>query len=47
VRQDCGAVRHVRGHGAGQRFVTIYENEFADWSFGDGAGQYLERDQDG
>ena len=24
-------------------FVTIHENQFADWSFGDGVGQYLER----
>ena len=22
-------------------FVTIHENQFADWSFGDGVGQYL------
>ena len=22
-------------------FVVIHENQFADWSFGDGAGQYL------
>jgi phenylpyruvate tautomerase PptA (4-oxalocrotonate tautomerase family) len=26
-------------------FVTIHENQFADWSFGDGVGQYLERSQ--
>ena len=26
-------------------FVTIHENQFADWSFGDGVGQYLERNQ--
>jgi phenylpyruvate tautomerase PptA (4-oxalocrotonate tautomerase family) len=26
-------------------FVTIHENQFADWSFGDGIGQYLERGQ--
>jgi hypothetical protein len=26
-------------------FVTIHENQFADWSFGNGIGQYLERDQ--
>jgi 4-oxalocrotonate tautomerase family enzyme len=25
-------------------FVTIHENQFADWSFGDGVAQYLERD---
>jgi 4-oxalocrotonate tautomerase family enzyme len=24
-------------------FVTIHENQFADWSFGEGVGQYLER----
>jgi 4-oxalocrotonate tautomerase family enzyme len=24
--------------------VTIHENQFADWSFGDGVAQYLERD---
>ena len=24
-------------------FVTIHENQFADWSFGDGVGQYLGR----
>jgi phenylpyruvate tautomerase PptA (4-oxalocrotonate tautomerase family) len=26
-------------------FVTIHENQVADWSFGDGVGQYLERSQ--
>ena len=26
-------------------FVTIHENQFADWSFGDGIGQYLDRSQ--
>jgi phenylpyruvate tautomerase PptA (4-oxalocrotonate tautomerase family) len=26
-------------------FVTIHENQFADWSFGDGVGQYLDRSQ--
>jgi hypothetical protein len=26
-------------------FVTIHENHFTDWSFGDGVGQYLERNQ--
>jgi phenylpyruvate tautomerase PptA (4-oxalocrotonate tautomerase family) len=26
-------------------FVTIHENQFADWSFGNGIGQYLERQQ--
>jgi TetR/AcrR family transcriptional repressor of nem operon len=26
-------------------FVTIHENQFADWSFGNGVGQYLERTQ--
>ena len=26
-------------------FVTIHENQFADWSFGEGVGQYLERNQ--
>src|ERR1700733_5572558 len=26
-------------------FVAIHENQFADWSFGDGVGQYLERNQ--
>ena len=26
-------------------FVTIHENQFADWSFGDGIAQYLERAQ--
>jgi hypothetical protein len=26
-------------------FVTIHENQFADWSFGDGVAQYLERGQ--
>ena len=25
-------------------FVTIHENQFADWSFGNGIAQYLERD---
>lgn len=25
-------------------FVTLHENQFADWSFGDGIGQYLERE---
>jgi phenylpyruvate tautomerase PptA (4-oxalocrotonate tautomerase family) len=24
-------------------FVTIHENQFSDWSFGNGIGQYLER----
>ena len=24
-------------------FVTIHENQFADWSFGDGVAQYLSR----
>jgi len=28
-------------------FVTIHENQFADWSFGAGVAQYLERDQRG
>jgi phenylpyruvate tautomerase PptA (4-oxalocrotonate tautomerase family) len=27
----------------GNVFVTIHENQFADWSFGEGVGQYLER----
>jgi hypothetical protein len=26
-------------------FVTIHENHFTDWSFGDGVGQYLEPNQ--
>ena len=26
-------------------FVTLHENQFSDWSFGDGIGQYLERNQ--
>jgi phenylpyruvate tautomerase PptA (4-oxalocrotonate tautomerase family) len=26
-------------------FVTLHENQFADWSFGDGIGQYLGRSQ--
>jgi len=26
-------------------FVTIHENQFADWSFGNGAAQYLGRQQ--
>jgi phenylpyruvate tautomerase PptA (4-oxalocrotonate tautomerase family) len=26
-------------------FVTIHENQFADWSFGNGVGQYLDRAQ--
>ena len=26
-------------------FVTIHENQFADWSFGNGVGQYLDRNQ--
>ena len=26
-------------------FVTIHENEFVDWSFGEGVAQYLERNQ--
>jgi phenylpyruvate tautomerase PptA (4-oxalocrotonate tautomerase family) len=26
-------------------FVTIHENQFADWSFGNGVAQYLERPQ--
>jgi phenylpyruvate tautomerase PptA (4-oxalocrotonate tautomerase family) len=26
-------------------FVTIHENQFSDWSFGNGIGQYLERNQ--
>ena len=26
-------------------FVTLHENQFADWSFGNGIGQYLERSQ--
>ena len=26
-------------------FVTIHENQFADWSFGNGVAQYLERDR--
>jgi 4-oxalocrotonate tautomerase family enzyme len=26
-------------------FVTIHENQFADWSFGEGVGQYLEQHQ--
>lgn len=26
-------------------FVTLHENQFADWSFGDGIGQYLERSE--
>jgi phenylpyruvate tautomerase PptA (4-oxalocrotonate tautomerase family) len=26
-------------------FVTLHENQFADWSFGNGIGQYLERDR--
>ena len=26
-------------------FVAIHENQFADWSFGDGIGQYLKRDR--
>jgi phenylpyruvate tautomerase PptA (4-oxalocrotonate tautomerase family) len=26
-------------------FVAIHENQFADWSFGNGVGQYLERDR--
>jgi 4-oxalocrotonate tautomerase family enzyme len=25
-------------------FVTLHENQFADWSFGDGVAQYLARD---
>jgi phenylpyruvate tautomerase PptA (4-oxalocrotonate tautomerase family) len=25
-------------------FVTVHENQFADWSFGEGVAQYLERD---
>ena len=29
----------------GNVFVTIHENQFADWSFGEGVGQYLERNQ--
>jgi phenylpyruvate tautomerase PptA (4-oxalocrotonate tautomerase family) len=27
----------------GNVFVTIHENQLADWSFGDGVAQYLER----
>jgi hypothetical protein len=26
-------------------FVTIHENQFSDWSFGNGIGEYLERNQ--
>jgi phenylpyruvate tautomerase PptA (4-oxalocrotonate tautomerase family) len=26
-------------------FVAIHENQFADWSFGNGVGQYLEAHQ--
>jgi 4-oxalocrotonate tautomerase family enzyme len=26
-------------------FVAIHENQFADWSFGNGLGQYLEANQ--
>ena len=26
-------------------FVAIHENQFADWSFGNGLGQYLEATQ--
>ena len=26
-------------------FVTVHENQFSDWSFGNGIGQYLERNQ--
>jgi phenylpyruvate tautomerase PptA (4-oxalocrotonate tautomerase family) len=26
-------------------FVAIHENQFADWSFGNGVGQYLDRGQ--
>ncbi len=26
-------------------FVTLHENQLADWSFGNGVGQYLERGQ--
>jgi phenylpyruvate tautomerase PptA (4-oxalocrotonate tautomerase family) len=25
-------------------FITVHENQFADWSFGDGVAQYLGRD---
>jgi phenylpyruvate tautomerase PptA (4-oxalocrotonate tautomerase family) len=33
------------GTAARNVFVTIAENQFADWSFGNGVGQYLERAQ--
>ncbi|HUN33997.1 MAG TPA: tautomerase family protein [Trebonia sp.] len=33
------------GTAPGNVFVTIHENQFADWSFGDGVAQYLERNQ--
>jgi phenylpyruvate tautomerase PptA (4-oxalocrotonate tautomerase family) len=29
----------------GNVFIALHENQFADWSFGNGVAQYLERDQ--
>lgn len=29
----------------GNVFITVHENQFADWSFGNGIGQYLEGNQ--
>jgi hypothetical protein len=31
----------------GNVLITLHENQFADWSFGSGRAQYLERDQPG
>ena len=38
-------VGEYAGTERGNVFVTIHENQFADWSFGNGVAQYLERPQ--
>ena len=38
-------VGEYAGTERGNVFVTIHENQFSDWSFGNGIGQYLERNQ--